>query len=286
MLIRTEKENHKRKLTESKVTELHNRHLLGEPIVNLAKEVQVTRHTLSRRFKAANLSFVKLRTSVKANRSYFKEIDSELKAYLLGFIAGDGSVSMRKTYGILTIDIQERDSYILNWIRDAISPNLKLTTIPEKGNQVERKKFTVTSYHIVKDLEDKGIIANKSYIPFNFKNIPQNMQRHIIRGLLDADGCVSRNEYNRVIANIVSTSLDLLLQIQEWLLEGGIHSTVKEVTSKKTQLYKIGVYSKEDIKKLIIYLYNNSEYYLLRKYDKFCCDNTELTSKTKELLAV
>lgn len=286
MITRTEKKSINRKLTEEIVLMLHKRHQEGEPIVSLAKEFNVTRATLRKRFVLANLEYRRIFSNKEINRRYFNNIDTELKAYLLGFIAGDGSVKMVNTYGTLSIDIQERDSYILDWAKQEIAPNLKITTVPEKGNQVERKKLTITSYHIVKDLEDKGIIANKSYLPFNFSNVPQNMQRHVIRGLLDADGCVWKNEFNKPRANIVSTSLILLEQIQEWLSVVDIHSTLVLSSSKKTQLYRISVYSKKDIIKLIEYLYKDSKYYLSRKYNKFCCDNTELTSKSKELLAV
>lgn len=285
-MTRTDKKNTNRKLTEETVLSYHKRHQEGEPIVSLAKELNVTGRTLRTRFIAANLEYRKLISTKNINRRYYQNINSELKAYSLGFIAGDGSIKTSGRVNALNIDIQERDAYILTWIRDAVSPDIRIAVIPEKGNQVERRKVTITSYHIIKDLEDKGIISNKSYLPFSFNNVPLEMERHVVRGLLDADGCIFKYKSGRVIANIVSTSLPLLEQVSQWLLRENVHNIIHTATSKKTQLYKLGIYSKEGIVKLKEYLYKESTYFMTRKYNKICCDNTELTKVPNKTLAV
>lgn len=285
-MLRTEKKNYNRKLTDQQIIEAHKMHLSGESIVSIASKVGVTRHNLRKRFIVQGLKYFHLKSANTINHRFFQVIDSEIKAYLLGFIAGDGSIKdTNKKY--LSIDIQGRDKYLIDLLIQYVNPGNNPIFIKAKKKQVERFKFDCHSVLMIKDLQNVGIIERKSFNPFKFNNIPKHLRKDIIRGLLDADGCVYQYKSGRVIVHIVSTSLPLLDQILNWLAEENIHCTIsKNSDIRKTQVYTLGFYSQQDVINIKEYLYKDATFFFQRKFSKFCFDNTELTKKLKDLSSV
>jgi len=124
----------------------------------------------------------------KINENYFNIIDSENKAYILGFISADGGVKDK----VLTIAQSSKNGEILlEWIKNELNSNHILYLR-------KRKKIThndayilqITSPQIIEDLNKYNILENKKYnneFP-NLLNIKYFKQ--YIRGYFDGDGCV------------------------------------------------------------------------------------------------
>ena len=60
-----------------------------------------------------------MNNSSKINHNFFENIDSEAKAYLLGFLAADGNVSHNTNK--ITLHIGEKDVYVANLLKEFIT---------------------------------------------------------------------------------------------------------------------------------------------------------------------
>lgn len=285
-MLREEKNNVNRKVSDEVIKQTHLQHLQGKSIVELSKLIGLTRHNLRKRFITLGLPYQRLHERSTTVHRFFDKIDSEIKAYLLGFIAGDGGITNNGRHRNIAVGVQERDRCIVDWIREYISPNLKILILkPLTLNRQPVAKIQVSSRHIIEDLRRHGLIERKSFNAFILKEIPEEMKRHVFRGFVDADGCVYRNANGKVIVNAVCTSEVFLKQLKEWLKEAGIHSTISKRISRlrsdcfgTKDLFKIGVWSKKDVKLVEEYMYRDSKFYFKRKRLKFF-DNTELINR-------
>jgi hypothetical protein len=125
------------------------------------------------------------------NDSIFQIIDTEEKAYWLGFLAADGAVNKN---GIISLQLKESDYSHVVKFRDFIGSNHPIT----KHNNTLNEKIFISyrlsfgSKKIRTDLQKYNIINNKSFTfspPLEL--IPLNLRRHFWRGIFDADGCIS-----------------------------------------------------------------------------------------------
>src|SRR5215213_7989745 len=64
----------------------------------------------------------------QVQRDYFNTIDTDEKAYWLGFIAADGTVVSNSRQYSIVLDLQPRDLHWLERFRDTIAPGAKITT--------------------------------------------------------------------------------------------------------------------------------------------------------------
>lgn len=124
----------------------------------------------------------------KCNREYFENIDTEHKAYWLGFIAADGSVSNTQ----LHITLQCGDIQHLGKFQQAIIGTQK-PYIYTNAKSNQSANIVISSTKMISDLNKHGVIKNKSngFVPWDG---PLHLLKHYYRGLFDGDGwiCQSR----------------------------------------------------------------------------------------------
>jgi hypothetical protein len=138
----------------------------------------------------------------------FKNVDTEQKAYLLGWIASDGSIRP----GSITIAIHKKDINILNEIVSSL--NLKIPVVVFK--QKPMCKITINSKEISKDICNLLQIQprKKSDIVQMPSLSSENITWAFIRGYFDGDGHV-RNYYKSksLETTIASNSFKMLESI-------------------------------------------------------------------------
>jgi hypothetical protein len=118
----------------------------------------------------------------QVKRDYFHVIDSDEKAYWLGFIAADGTVSLSGRQHAIRIDLQPRDLHWLERFRDTIAPGMKITRHGERSYSVG-----IGSQEMVKDVMALGIGPRKSY-NLTWPNIPDAFAIPFLLGYFDGDG--------------------------------------------------------------------------------------------------
>lgn len=135
----------------------------------------------------------------KGNVNYFENINSYSKAYILGFIAADGSLVKLKhsSTQTLTITVKYEDKEILEFIKSEIGNEHLLLDIQRRSSFDPTKfihhiRYTITDSKIQQDLNNLGILPNKSLVMRNIiENIPYEYRDAFIIGYFDGDGSVS-----------------------------------------------------------------------------------------------
>ena len=125
---------------------------------------------------------------INYNTLFFKQIDTELKAYLLGYIVADGCITIENrkdrpiTSKIRRVQFQcaISDLQIIELIKSVIAPNNKISYIKGKGNKQDYIKLRLANTEIVNDLITLyDIQPRKTYHKeFQFPNIPKEIKKH------------------------------------------------------------------------------------------------------------
>lgn len=219
---------------------------------------------------------------------YFDIIDTELKAYLLGFLYADGYISSDGRIGIL---LNRKDEEIVKLIRDTISPNSVINyTNYQNIKRSPQVKLRFRSKHIYKRLKDLGFTIDKTHTNCEIlSNIPEQYKRHFIRGYCDGDGSVRydlcldkrRNKsYTKLGIVFCNGTPKILEEIRDYL-------NIPAILRKHKSWYTLEYYNKETVNSICKYLYEDCTYFLKRKYNNAMsiikyCNNTELNSEIKK----
>ena len=220
------------------------------------------------------------RIKKKCYDNFFTEIDSEIKAYLLGFIAADGCVS--KKDNTIRIGLQYIDVYVLKLIQEYICPENIIKYTDYKPDQRSPKyELYFNSIQIKKDLSRYGIVPNKTFASFNLENIPKKFRKDYIRGYFDGDGCFyvafdenfSKKGYSlniRVCVNFTNSTAEILKSIQDELKEQNIDFILEEKISTSNKIYYVlAAYNQEKLLQFGSYIYDNANFFFMRKYLKY-----------------
>lgn len=214
---------------------------------------------------------------LKYNRDFFEIIDTEEKAYWLGFVYADGYVTTENRFGI---ELGIKDLSHLEKFTKSLEYNGKIRSRIRNGN--ETCLILIKNGKVFKDLEDKGVFRDKTYsseFPSD-KQVPPNLVNHFLRGYFDGDGCYHFNRrkvprkdrgwkiYNKLSKEISLTckSEKMINEIRAQLLSQGIESRID--INPKGDLPVLRISNIENMVKLINYLYKNATLYLDRKKDK------------------
>jgi hypothetical protein len=181
----------------------------------------------------------------KIRHNFFSTIETELQAYLLGFIMSDGSINKKRH--TLTIHINDKDAEIFELFKiispEAHTENCKgyesRATI--NGRTVKNKssiRLSIASKILIEDLEELGVIENKTYHELSIPKMSKQLIRHFFRGYFDGDGCFTYyirkpNPNNREknwracggISIVAKTAL-LITEFQRWLSEQNIKVSI------------------------------------------------------------
>lgn len=224
----------------------------------------------------------------KFNKDKLNVIDTEEKAYWIGFIWCDGYNAIRSRNNKLTyefkLSLQEADIEHLGKFKlfmESTHP-IKIyeskTSLKKDNNEA---RFLIASTPLGKLLDEKyGLIPHRTDVTKLIKNIPDNLLNHFIRGVLDADGSFSKyitkdGKYTVTKYNLqFTTNISLLDFINKTLYDKGLS---KSEERKYYQRHKERdgdcrtlVYSGEpNCQRILDWIYKDAIIYLDRKYKKY-----------------
>lgn len=246
----------------------------GKSLRQIEKEYGVTRQSVAKFLEKENIKTTKGNhyRLYYHNINFFEKIDTEEKAYWLGFMFADGYIvdnSNRPGEDQFGLALSEEDIDILYKFKKSIEATNPIHTFQRKnnyGNPLSR--LQMTSQKTVNDLIDKGCFKQKSCILKPPKNVPESLIRHFIRGFFDGDGSIYKTynkKYNKYIYGISITSTQ---EICEWLYDiFSFGSVFKEKRREKTYYFAFG--GNNQIKYFYHYLYDNATVWMSRKYNRF-----------------
>jgi DNA-binding transcriptional regulator WhiA len=209
------------------------------------------------------------------NHNYFDVIDTEEKAYWLGFLYADGCVRKTKSGSQLVLKLSVKDETHLKLFKEHINSEHKIVysenKVMTKNNILSKSNncmIRVNSNEIVENLIKQGCHPRKTFT-IEQPKINDELIRHFIRGFYDGDGNFFYNEKTKMsVITIVCASTkfrDFLVNVMSKIKGiGKIHLDEKKYTIKIVNI--------EGIMSFLSYIYNNSTIELTRKkeyYEKY-----------------
>lgn len=266
------------KISKEKIKELY---LNGETLESIAKIAECNYSNVRVHLRRMGVSIRKPFEYRKysVSQSFFEKVDTEKKAYMLGFLFADGYNQESKNQIRLTL--QSKDAEILKKFSKLLKYSKPLSYL--KGGKVV--DLSINSKKLSEDLAKLGCVQAKTYIlKYPKKIIPEELNRHFIRGYFDGDGCISINKYNDVQVNITG-NFDFISDVQKVI--------VSETFTNRTKLQEyrnsctVSWHGKNVCLKVLDYLYKDSKISLDRKnklYKKIVSFSGNTIEKDSELL--
>lgn len=210
------------------------------------------------------------------NYNYFDSIDTEEKAYWLGFIFADGNVSrsewtkkdgtVKKGVYRMEVSLKSEDVSHLEKLKTALEVTKEIN-ISKAPFRKERCRLFFNNKHMWTVLNSYGCVPNKSLsLKFPDKEIfkTEDLIKHFIRGYIDGDGCISYN-------NGVHTKMSLrILGTESFLNSAQIYLPLerKNKLAKTTNIYELCFNNSRGLY-ICHYLYKTATVYLDRKYIRY-----------------
>lgn len=212
---------------------------------------------------------------IKFNLNIFEKIDTEEKAYWLGFLYADGYNSQK--YRFVRLTLSEKDESHLMKFRDFIGGNTSIKYSFSKdnfGNLHKSARVHISSVKISKDLANLGCTQKKTFtLKFPTENqVPKNLVHHFIRGYFDGDGSVFlSNEVHHRSKKIESIIHCRMTSTKDFLMEvlkvSKIGNTSCIISDGNVFDYRIK--RNKRCKELYEYLYKDATIFLDRKKQIF-----------------
>lgn len=196
----------------------------------------------------------------KIDHDFFENINSEIKSYLMGVIAGDGSITANQ----IGIVANSKDLETLELFQKLIAIDVPIKNKKESNC----KSIVFTSKKNVDNLcSHLHINPGKKSDKISLPKLNDNLMSHFIRGLMDTDGCIDNPHTSKSSPRCFysSTSKLILNEIKELMASKNINSYISGI-----KLFFVG----KNAIMFLNYIYANSHFSLSRKRDFFLIWNT------------
>ena len=255
----------------------------GMTMSEIAKQLGKNISSVSSVVKRFNLTPKKAYTNT-VDDSFFDVIDTQEKAYLLGFFIADGCINIpkQKSIGRFSINQSEDDQEIVLAFKKLLNIPSNVQIINNQSGVKYRKpqyRIRWTSAHMQQTLKNQyNITSNKTLdvdFVFPIELIPIELQGHFVRGFIDGDGYMGDNgQEGNFSISIVGTSLKFITMIGDLVANAtNMSYKINENLGKTCKYYFLRwscdhVDKLNKITKLKNYLYNNATIFLNRKKEK------------------
>lgn len=244
------------------IIDLYNTGLSCQKIAN---QLNVSESFISKKLKELNIT--KRSNSIYRRRSwdehFFKYIDTEEKAYWLGFLYADGCVH-NKPNGQKLISLVVKDKEVIEKFIKSLNGNFEVKTYSENYG------VYLTSQIMFYDLCKLGCVPRKSLV-LKFPIIKSELRHHFIRGYFDGDGTVFTYKRKGKKKDYIGIAIGMC-GTKEMLHCIAINAPINLPTKDKRKQGNIWYSSMSGPNKVLEfynYLYNNATIWLDRKKNKF-----------------
>lgn len=247
----------------------------------LSKKYKIGSQTISNRLKSLGYEIINHQNKVKFDEHVFDTIDSEEKAYWLGFIFADGYISgttkLGKNDWHFELSLKGSDKEHLDkfntFMKHIDKDHVKLSKVKCFNTEVicNRCRWSTSNKHLWDTLNNYGCTPRKSLtLQFPNKSIfkDESLIKHFIRGYWDGDGCLSyANKDHKAIAVSVLGTEDFLTELKNNLPLKFDYKLSNNNSEKN--ITKVLQINGKNAFELMYYLYSDSKIFLTRKYEKY-----------------
>jgi hypothetical protein len=176
----------------------------GHTIAEIHRMTGVSKNRMTLALREMNIPVRKTGSSpsYQYRQDAFSVIDTQEKAYWLGFLYADGWVSTKLDKFYLTIS--DKDEEHLKEYRDFLCPDRPI----ERDRSRNSVRVSIVSKRLTQDLVKLGCTPRKSLTlkaPTE-EMVPKHLVHHFIRGYFDGDGCARLSKKDtRVSVSFVGT---------------------------------------------------------------------------------
>jgi hypothetical protein len=186
---------------------------------------------------------------------HFHLIDTEEKAYWLGFLTADGCITIGKKLQDsprISIHLGKQDYEHLVKFKQALQAS-QIVSI-----NAHSCSFTICSSRMAADLASHGILPKKTRSTKPTQIAPE-LARHYWRGVIDGDGCIAARRKDITLVG----DYEVVLAFQTFVLA---HCPkVKASVFRKENIYTFNI-TGDAARRMLDVLYGDATVYLERKY--------------------
>jgi len=208
-------------------------------------------------------------TKYKVNEQIFDEIDSQDKAYWLGFLSSDGHIGENS----IIIEISNKDvDHLYKFQKFMMSEH------PIKTTRKDCSLISINSRKLCKAVRELGFERNKTFtLPQPDQIIPTDLISHFYRGWFDGDGWLSsrkmknsKNEFSDTDRRnweicFCSADLSFITQFKVWINTTLDNKLGYLHTRKNVHTLSFG--GNKSFTRVSSLLYNDASTFLTRKFD-------------------
>jgi intein/homing endonuclease len=246
----------------------------GEPINKLCKKFGCRSQKIKQILQSNN---VELRTIEESHRKYainenfFDVIDTEDKAYFLGFLYADGCNHQKSNY--VSLSLKNIDKEILLKLAKLIFKDNYQDRIIDRDRSSEGKGLesilSISSKHMCQQLDKLGCMQAKTFKLTYPEWIPNNLHSHFIRGYFDGDGSIYVNTIKGRGSSVkVTSTLNFVTGIKN-IISKEIEINCSIYEHSKSKVYDFNTSGDRQVKKFLDWIYKEANIFLKRKHDQY-----------------
>jgi DNA-binding transcriptional regulator WhiA len=199
------------------------------------------------------------------NHHFFDVIDTEEKAYWLGFLAADGYVTTKEDKVGLSLGIKDHEH--LQKFAKAIESTYPIGTYKTSGYaDTEYCRLIVTSKPMKSALIKHGLTEKKTLILKYPDTVPMELEHHFIRGYFDGDGSLAKDGNGGYQIKICGT--EAILRTIQSCLPTSINKLYKRKKDEKDNWY-FSIGGRQQVIRILDDLYFDSTIHLERKFERY-----------------
>jgi len=213
-----------------------------------------------------------------ADHEYFDNINTEAKAYWLGFLYADGHIQVlhrqNNVKKVMELTLKRSDEPHLYLLRACLNSNHRVYQggqIGRSGNRDFNSSLKIVSPTLVDSLIKHGATPKKTYT-IKWPVLPEHLLRHFLRGYFDGDGCVQLITSPYLDAKFQFTSnIEFSTEAQLYLASNCGLSLTKLSDVNGKGIVKVTYGGSQQVSRIGKFLYDGASVFLPRKYEIFQC---------------
>ena len=263
----------KKVISDQEVEAIYKMYKEDKKISDIAKAFGVTNSTiytrLNRRYGPLGKERAVNKRKYTVDESFFEIIDTQEKAYVMGWFYSDGSNSVSPN--VAKIDVAADSEDILHKIKEAIGSNARIKPIKNSANSYAGEnaqmlyRLGIYNKLVSKQIAALGICGNMTYTRTWPEWLSEDLEPHFIRGLIDGDGCISIGKKKGFTISYYGTKM-MCEGFSKVLSKIGVDH--RHQTDKNGHHF-IRIMKQAECVKFADYIYNDATIYLNRKHDKY-----------------
>ena len=237
--------------------------LKDRTLKSIAEDFKVQPRSIRNLLRKNNIQITNKKTSkYPRNSNYFEVINSHDKAYWLGIMLSDGSITNGNS-----VNLGLKDREHIEKFQQAIGAiNNKIITINDNrfSKPCINYRLSIRDRKMVEDLKKYSVVPDKSYIEFKIPDIPNKYMWDFIRGYFDGDGSIYFTN-NKYVLSFVGNKT-FLTELKKFLDKDNL-ALCQNSVSKIT--YDLKIAGRKDVIRILENIYRDStpKTRLERKYN-------------------